>query len=96
MVAAAWSIYFARYGQARRKAGRTQCSGSLRAPFLLEVILSQAIQCDECGKTAHMTHHWHKLDGLDFCSWKCVRRFANRRIKQDREYQREKEGIECR
>ena len=52
--------------------------------------MSQATQCDECGKTAHMTHHWHKLDGLDFCSWKCVRRFANRRIKQDEEYEEER------
>jgi len=71
-------------------------TGSLRAPFSLEVILSQVTQCDECRKTAHMTHHWHKLDNLDFCSWKCVKKFVNRRIKQDEEYQIEKEGIECR
>lgn len=37
-----------------------------------------------------MTHHWHKLDGLDFCCWECVEKFVERRIEQDREYQEER------
>ena len=38
------------------KAERLNTQGAFGAPFLLEVILSQVYQCDECGKTAHVNY----------------------------------------
>jgi len=50
-------------------------------------------RCDYCGKITTMNHHWHKMEsGAEFCSWRCMRLYAARREKIDREYEKEREG----
>ena len=47
-------------------------------------------RCDYCGKIASMNHHWHKMvSGAEFCSWRCMKLYAEYREKQDEEYEKE-------
>ncbi len=65
-------------------------TGSLRAPFSLEVILL-VHRCDYCGKVETMNHHWKILEsGAEFCSWRCLRLFAQMRENQEKELDEEK------
>ena len=52
-------------------------------------------RCDECGKIQDKinTLKWIRLEsGLEFCCWKCLAKYARRRDRQDKEYEKEKEA----
>ncbi|MDI9367993.1 MAG: hypothetical protein QM445_06510 [Thermotogota bacterium] len=48
-------------------------------------------RCDYCGKVEAMNHHWKILEsGAEFCSWRCLRLFAQMRESQEKELVEEK------